>query len=131
MSRENVEIVRRVYDALNRDDWEEVFRDLHSDYEATFQRGLASGTHQGREALQRVVEDYNAAFDDMVLEPEKFLENGDQVLVLVTRRGRPKASTVEIAVRNGHLWTVRDGKILSMRSFPDPEEAVAALELTE
>src|SRR3954453_8734404 len=117
MSKQNVELVRSVYDALNRGAWDEAFRDLHPDYEVTFQRGLAAGTHKGRKALQRVIEDYNAAFDNMVLEPEKFLENGDQVLVLVTRRGRPKGGRVDIAVRNGHLWTVRDGKILFMRSF--------------
>jgi len=62
----------------------------------------------------------------MVFEPEEFLENGDQVVVLVTRRARPKGGSADIVVRNGPLWTVRDGTILSMKSFPDPEKALEA-----
>jgi hypothetical protein len=30
-------------------------------------------------------------------------------------------------VRNGHLFTLRDGQILSLESFPDPKEALAAI----
>jgi integrase len=33
---------------------------------------------------------------------------------LVTRRARPKGGSGEMVVRNGHIWTVRDGMILSM-----------------
>jgi ketosteroid isomerase-like protein len=130
MSQENVEVVRRFYDALNRGDWDAVFRDTHPDFELTTQR-LDAGTHRRREAVQGIGEDYIAAFDNMVFEPEGFFENGDQVLVLLTRRARPKGSSTDIVVRNGHLFTVRDGTILSMKSFPDPEEALEAVGLRE
>jgi len=130
MSQENVELVRRVYDALNRGDWDAVFRDMHPDFEMTTQR-LDAGTHRRREAVQGLGEDYIAAFDNMVFEPEEFLENGDQVVVLVTRRARPKGGSGEIVVRNGHLFTVRNGTILSMKSFPDPEKALEAAGLSE
>ena len=126
MSQENVEIVRRAYDALNHGDWDAVFRDTHPDFQMTTQRGPEAGTHRRREAVQGFGEDYIAAFDKMVFEPEEFLENGDQVVVLVSRRARPKGGSADIVVRNGHLWTVRDGTILSMKSFPDPEKALEA-----
>lgn len=126
MSQENVEIVRRAYDALNQGDWDGFFRDMHPDFEMTTQRGPGAGTHRRREGVQGFGEDYIAAFDNMVFEPDEVLENGDQVVVLVTRRGRPKGGSVDIVVRNGHLWTVRDGTILSMKSFPDPEKALEA-----
>jgi ketosteroid isomerase-like protein len=126
MSQENVEIVRRVYGGLNHGDWDAVFRDTHPDFQMTTQRGPEAGTHRRREAVQGFGEDYIAAFDKMVFEPEEFLENGDQVVVLVTRRARPKGGSADIVVRNGHLWTVRDGTILSMKSFPDPEKALEA-----
>jgi ketosteroid isomerase-like protein len=126
MSQDSVEIVRRVYAALNRGDWDGVFRDMDADFEMTTQRGLDAGTLRRRERVQRTVEDYIAMFDSMVVEPEALLEKGDQVVVLVTRRARPRAGSADITVRNGHLWTVRDGTILSMKSFPDPEEALAA-----
>ena len=52
MSQENVEIVRRVYEAANRSDWDAAFRAAHPEFEATFQRGPFAGTHRGREAVQ-------------------------------------------------------------------------------
>jgi ketosteroid isomerase-like protein len=123
---ENEEIVRRVYDALNRGDWEAVFRDVHPEFELTTQRGPNAGVRRGREATQGFGEDYIEAFDDVSIEPERFYEDGDQVLAVVKRRGKPKGGSVDIVVRNGHLFTIRDGKILSMKSFPDPEDALAA-----
>src|SRR4051812_24803168 len=131
MSQENVVIVRRVYDALNRIDWDAAFRDMNPDVEIVFQRATDAGTLQRRGGVQRFLEDYLAAFDSMVFEPEELLENGEQIVALVTRRARPKGSSGEMVVRNGHIWTIRDGKVLSMRSFPDPEKALEAVGLRE
>ena len=58
MSQESVEIVRRVYDALNRGDWDAALRDAHPDFEMTTQRGLDAGTLRRREVVQRFVQDY-------------------------------------------------------------------------
>jgi ketosteroid isomerase-like protein len=131
MSQENVEVVRPIYDALNRRDWDAVFRDTHPDFEMTTQRGPDAGTHRRREAVQRLIEDTTAAFDNLAVEPEEFLEIGDQVVVLVTTRARPKGGSVDIVVRNGHLWTVRDGTILTLKTFPAPEKALEAAGLSE
>ena len=85
MSRENVEIVRQLYDALNRGDWDAVF---------------------------------------VTLIPTRSNERP-------MRRARPKGGSADLVVRNGHLWTLRDGTILSMKSFPDPNEALEAVGLSE
>jgi ketosteroid isomerase-like protein len=131
MSEQNVEVVRKVYEALNRRDWDAGFHDMHPDFEMTTQREIAAGTRRGRKQVQEFVEEYSAAFDNHIFEPDEFLENGDQVVVLLTRRARPKGGSADIVVRNGHLWTVRDGTILSMKSFPDPEKALEAVRLRE
>jgi ketosteroid isomerase-like protein len=126
MSQENVEIVRRVYDALTRGDLDAAFREMHPDVEMKFERAPGAGTLRQREAVKGFLEDYLSAFDSMVFEPEELLENGDQIVALVTRRARPRGSSGDMVVRNGHIWTVRDGTILSMSSFPDPEKALEA-----
>jgi ketosteroid isomerase-like protein len=131
MSQENVEIVRPIYDSLTRRDWDTVFRDMHPDFEMTTPRGPTAGTHRGRETVQGLIEDAIAAFDNLVFEPEGFLENGDQVVALVTVSARPKGGSVDIVVRNGHLWTVREGTVLSMETFPAPEKALEAAGLRE
>jgi ketosteroid isomerase-like protein len=131
MSQENVEIVRRAYAALSRGDWDAVFRETHADVELTTQRGPGAGTHRQREAVQGFAEDYIDAFDNFAVEPESFHATGDQVVVIVRRRARPKGGSVDMVVRNGHLITLRDGLIVSMRSFPDPDEALEAAGLSK
>jgi ketosteroid isomerase-like protein len=128
MSEENVETVRRVYEAINLGDWTAALRDADPGFQVTFQRGPLAGTHQ-RDAARGVTEDYIGAFEDFVIEPEEFVDVGDHVVAVVTRRGKPKGGSVDMVVRNGHLWTLRDGRLLSMRSFPDPDEALKAAEV--
>jgi hypothetical protein len=53
------------------------------------------------------------------------------VVVFVTLRSRPIGSSSDMEVRNGHLWTLRDGTLRSLKTFPVREEALAAVGLAE
>jgi ketosteroid isomerase-like protein len=136
MSQENVEIVRRAYDALNRGDWDAFFSDAYPDFEVRLARlpvgsGSNAGTLRGREQIQGTLEDYLATFDSMIFEPDQLIEDGDRVVAVVTRRARAKGSSNEMVVQNGHTWTLRDSRLLSMQSFPDPRKALEAAGLSE
>lgn len=65
------------------------------------------------------------------MEPEEFFESGDHVVVFVRVRSRPEGATADMDVRNGHLWTVRDGTITSLKTFAVREEALKAAGLPE
>jgi uncharacterized protein len=132
MSQENVEIVRSIYEAFNRGDWDAVFRDLHPDFELTTPaRGLDAGTFRGREEGQGYWEDFFAPYEAVTVEPEEFFERGEQLVVFVRTRLRPKGSGAEFEVQTGHLWTFRDGTAVSLRLFPEHEEALEAAGLRE
>jgi ketosteroid isomerase-like protein len=131
MSRENVEIVRRVYDAINRRDWDEAFQNAAADFELTTQRGPDAGTRQGRERVTDLAEDYIGAFDKFLWEIEQVFAGGDDVVVFVKVRSRPQGGGVDLVVRNGHWWTIREGVILAMESFPEPGRALKAAGLDE
>jgi ketosteroid isomerase-like protein len=132
MSQENVEIVRRIYDAFNREDWDAAFRNIHPDFEVTFVAGPRAGTHRGREALQAAVADLRAGFESWIVEPIESFESGDQVVVVVDNRLRPKGGTAgEFAYRNGFVFTVRNGAALSVVGYPTPEHALEAAGLRE
>ena len=131
MSQDNVEKVRSVYEALNRNDWDAVFRDAHEDFELTTQLGPDPGTRRGRERVMEFLVDYLSAFDAFIWEPEQFFEGGDRVVAFVTTRALPRGGSVDLVVRNGWWWTIRDGVILSLKSFPEPERALEAAGLSE
>ncbi len=64
-------------------------------------------------------------------EPTEFFESGDQVVALITTKGRPRGTDADIVTQNGHIWTIRDGEILAMKTFPDPDEALEAAGVSE
>jgi ketosteroid isomerase-like protein len=132
VSEENVEIVQSIYEAVNRRDWDGAFRDQHPNVELTTPPGaFTAGTYRGREECQAYFEELLTAFEEVAVEPEEIVESGDQVAVVLRSQARPKAGSAKIEIRNGHLWTIRDGKVVSLRIFPEPEEALEAAGLRE
>jgi ketosteroid isomerase-like protein len=132
MSRENVELVRAIYQAVERRDWDRAFRDQHPDVELTTPPGIDAGTYRGRAEIQRFWEDWFAVFEERSsAHPEQFIESGDKVAVVLKFRAWPNGSTAAIEIRNGHLWSIRDGKAVSIRIFPEPEKALEAAGLRE
>ena len=65
------------------------------------------------------------------MEPLELHDSGDQVVAMIRTRLRPRGSSGEFEIRNGHLWTVRDGEILSLVTFPSPEQALEAAGLRD
>ena len=126
MAHEHVEIVRLVYEAFNRRDWEAVFRDQSPDVELRLPPGLNADTYRGREECQGYFEEILMPFASLTTEPEELFESGDQVVVVVKTRARPTGATADIEIRNGHLWAVHDGKLASLEIFPEPEKALEA-----
>jgi ketosteroid isomerase-like protein len=131
MSQENVEIVRAIYEAFNRRDWDAAFRDADLEFAMTTQLGPDAGTRRGREEVVAFAEEYSGAFDRLIWEPEEFFEREDQVVAFVSVRSRFRGGGVDLVVRNGHLWTLHDGVVLSMETFPKPNSALEAAGLTE
>jgi len=124
MSGENVEVVRSIYAAINRGDWDAAMLLVDADFEITIQRGPNAGTHRGRDLIQTILKDQRTAFDEWIVEPEQVFESGDQVVVVVKSLLRPKGTDAGFETRNGHIWTVRDGVALSLRGFPNPDDAL-------
>jgi ketosteroid isomerase-like protein len=83
MSEENVEIVRSIYEAFNRREWDAVFRDAAPDCELTTPpRGPNSGTYRGREEFEGHLRELITPFEASAIQPEEFFERGDQVAVV-------------------------------------------------
>ena len=133
MSEENVEIVRPIYEAFNRRDWDALFRDADPEIAFIYHNvGTDAGTRRGREEVVAFAEEYGGAFDKLIWEPEEFFDREDRVVAIVSvSLAFPAVATVHLMVRNGHLWTIHDGVVLSMESFPTPESALEAAGVSE
>jgi ketosteroid isomerase-like protein len=132
MSEENVDIVRSIYEAFNRRDWDAAFRDTRPNVELTTPPGGPnSGTYRGRQECEGYFRELITPFEALALHPEEFFEKGDQVAVVYKVRARPQGSSAEIEIRNGALWTIQGGKAVSLRFFSRAEEALEAAGLSE
>ena len=137
MSRENVEIVRAVYDAVARRDAATVLALYDPDVELDGSRlpesHLGSQTHplRGHQGLRELHREWNEAWENAEDHCEELIDAGEHVVSVVTRRGRGLASGIEVETRRGGVWTIRDGKVIRTVWFPSVEEALEAVGIRE
>jgi ketosteroid isomerase-like protein len=132
MSQENVEVLRSGYEAWNRGDRDAAFESLEPEFELQLpEGGMNVGKFQGREGATKLFEDYLEVFDFFQMEPEQFFKAGDRIVVFVRTPARGKGSGVEVEFRPAHVWTMRAGKALRLEVFPERQEALEAVGLSE
>ena len=132
MSQADIDTLRYAYEAINRGDWDSAFRAAHPDFELKApDRMMRAGTYRGSVAARQFFEDLLEAFEEVVVQPEKFLESGERIVVFVSLRSRPSGSSAVMEIQIGHIWTMRDGKAVQLEIFPEREEALEAVGLAE
>jgi ketosteroid isomerase-like protein len=135
VSQANLDLVQRAYEAWNRGDLEETFDLLNPDVEVSTPRGFPeAGTYRGRDAVRQWMEEQLfPAFEHVRVEPERFLDAGEQVVVFVRYFGRGKASGIEVrgSIVDAHVVTVRDGKVQMLQMYQGTREALEAAGLRE
>jgi uncharacterized protein len=125
MSRQNLELVRTIYRLWGENASTRHLIDPDLEY-VNPPYAVESGTRRDSRALGKVREVY----PDFRVEPERFVDAGDEIVVIGTARGI-SASGVEAQWRQGYVWTVRDGRAVRFRWFNRPSEALEAVGLTE
>ena len=126
MSQENVEILRQGYEALSRGDVDAVLEICDPDVEFHLpEGGINTGTLRGHRALKEFLEGYIDAFEPFRMEPERFLEADDQVVVVLRVVGRGRGSGLEVDVRPAHLWTMDSGRAVRIQAFTESEHGAA------
>ena len=134
MSRENVELMRRGYEAFNRGDIDDVVDALAGPDCEFIPAGLLPGVeevYRGPDGFRRFASLFWEGFDDPRVEVDDLVDAGDQVLATVTNRGRGKVSGVDVARTTWAVWTIRDGKVIRGQAFESRAEALEAVGLSE
>ena len=134
MSRENVEIVRRAYEAFSRAGLDALLEYVHPDaeYDMSAAIGPYAGMYYGRAAIRNLLADYFETWEYVRMKPEDFIEVGDDhVVVLLRIHLRGKGSGVEVEARTTNVWTMRDGKAVRVAVYNDKAEALEAVGVSE
>jgi ketosteroid isomerase-like protein len=136
MSQENVEIVRRVYDAAARRDSATVLALYDPEVELDNTRlqivGGAGGVYHGHEGLRSFFREWHEAWENIEYDFDELIDAGDErVISVVTRHARGRASGAEVERAVALVWTLREGKVVRVVWFLTREDALEAAGLQE
>src|ERR1700716_4577042 len=129
MSRENVEVVRRAYEAWNRRDFDEAAELLAPDVELQMPPNLPDvETWRSSDEVTRGLEAFLESWTELRVEVHELIDAGDRVVALVHYRGQAALTglAVEGAGVDAAVWTLRDGRAIKGQMYGGTDEALAA-----
>ena len=88
--------------------------------------------YHGYEGVWEFWRGWAGTFDDFDFRIDKIVDaGGGEVVVRFHQAGTGRGSGAAVNFDFGQLWTVSDGKIVGFRAFPDFEQALEAVGLSE
>ncbi len=130
MSREDVEIVRRIFDLVGRgameESWSLMARDFVLDMSAA--KGPYRGVYERADA-QEFLKEFTAIWESFEQDVE-FIDAGDRVVTPFVFRSRGR-SGIEVTARGSYVWTVKDGLVSHCRLYQDHADALEAAGLAD
>ena len=135
MSQENVEVVRRLFEAFNRQDASAVAElwTPDGDWRPAFIGGgqLEGAVFRGSEGMAELVAVQSETRESVHAEPVKMRDLGDTVLVDVYLSAVGRGSGVPVDVVIWKVFKVLDGKLTSGTPYTSKERALKAVGLVE
>ena len=134
MARENVEIVRRSFEAWKRGDRDGWLAAAHPEIEwsSAVERQVegTGAVHKGRAEVGQFWDDWQELWN-LEIEIAETRDLGDAVLALARVRTRGKSSGAEVERSMGYVFEFEDGLIRRARAYLSPEDALEAAGLSE
>ena len=132
MAQENVEVVKQAIAAYNRRDFETMQSLNHPDVQLDWSasRGIEAGVYRGWEAVACFYRRYFDTFAEINIEPDRFIESGDTVVVPNHGRVRGRDG-IEAVARSALLFEVRGGRVARLCLYQATGEALEAVGLSE
>jgi ketosteroid isomerase-like protein len=127
MSKENVEIVRRVYEGWSRGDFSESEL-FDPDVEFEMVDWPHPAKSRGVDAMRETWLTTLAAWKDFRAKPDEVIDHGDNILVLNSISGRGRGSGADVSALTATLWTVENGRVVRLALFWDTARAGAVAE---
>ena len=130
VGKSNTEIVQEIYDSFSEGDIDAIRDIMDPDVELHEPKGIAGGgTHRGfDEIVENVFSRLGSEWVDVSVVPERYIEDGDTVVVLLMWSGTFSKTGKSAEYPNAHVFDLEDGKIVQWRSYADTALFNAALE---
>jgi ketosteroid isomerase-like protein len=128
MSHQNVEVVRAMYAAFARGDREALVSHLDPSIRV-HDRPVhpEASVYEGPEGFLRFADTDWDSFDEVIYEPQEFVEREPYVIVPIKQRGTGKGSSLAVEESIVNVWKLRAGKCVELRNYSTIDEALAAV----
>ena len=130
MSQANVELVREIYEGMNRRDWAALLAAIDENAALVVHEsvGPEAGVFHGREGFGRWFSDWFVAFgEDYRQQVEEARSVGDRVFIVVRHHGHGRSSGAEVELENAQIISLREGKIVEAELYGSRAEALKPL----
>jgi ketosteroid isomerase-like protein len=135
MSQENVEAFKRGVEAYNRRDAHALVHDLDPTVEwhpaLLVMLGGEATVYHGHEGVRELLRDIDDTLAEIHVEFSEIRDPGEQVVAIGRIRTRGKASGALTESPLGYVADFRNGKVIRIRTYLDPSEALEAAGLSE
>ena len=133
MSQENVEIVRRAWEAWIVGDLEAQFEFFHPEVEwrtEHFDGWPEDPVFYGHDGVRKFFEEWLASWERYEAGVEEYIDIDDErVLVICWQRGYGPGSQVPVQMDYAQVVTIKDGLVLRMDAYSDRPTAREAVNL--
>jgi ketosteroid isomerase-like protein len=100
-------------------------------YEDTFLPDHAGETYRGYDGIAGATERWLEPFDTMATDLDRVVGDGDVLVSIHRFHAKAHYTGMEFDESLAYVWTFRDGKVIHLKSYWDPAEALEAAGLAE
>jgi ketosteroid isomerase-like protein len=85
----------------------------------------------GYEGVGRAVERWLEPFEKVRIELERIVGTGDRLVSIHRAQLKARHTGIDLETPLAYVWTFREGRVIHLKSYLDPAEALAAAGLSE
>ncbi|MNK01145.1 SnoaL-like domain protein [compost metagenome] len=121
-SKEDIEVIKKVYSGINRNDVDLFLSLMDADVVRT---EFEEGTYRGHAEMRHNFISGRSTWAEGSCEPVEFLSKGNKVVAVVHVKVRLKDSTEWIDARIADGFSLKEGRVTEFHSFASKEKAFA------
>jgi uncharacterized protein len=131
VSRENVDLVRSVFEAWGAGDVSRAMSLLDADIEWQMAQDEPDArTLRGRAEVRDMLGGWAQSFEEFSSTPRDFIDAGEHVIVPITFEGRPRGGDSSVTIEETQVYTVQGGAVVRVHEYRTEAEALKAVGLS-